>query len=103
MMNLSERVLLTLICEAALESRLLKDLEQLKVSGWTISDARGRGTRGLRRSGWENEGNIRLEVVCGQAQAEVMLEHFSRHYYRDFAMICYLSQVNVLRPEKFQP
>ena len=33
------RTLLTLICEAALENRLIKDLEQLGAPGWTLSDA----------------------------------------------------------------
>lgn len=102
-MTLPECTLFTLICEAALESRLVKDLEQLQVSGWTISDARGRGTRGIRRSAWDNEGNIRLEVICSQALAEQLLEHVSQRYYPDFAMICFLSEVRVLRREKFEP
>ena len=102
-MTLSERVLLTLICEAALESRLIKDLEHLQVSGWTISDARGRGTRGIRRSAWDNEGNIRVEVVCGEDMATQLLEHFSTRYYPDFAMICFLSRVSVMRADKFNP
>ena len=45
-MNAHNRTLLTVICEAALEKRLLADLETLGAPGWTISDARGRGGRG---------------------------------------------------------
>ncbi len=42
-MTAHTRTLLTVICEAALEKKLLADLEQLGAPGWTISDARGRG------------------------------------------------------------
>lgn len=102
-MQLPTRTLLTLICEAALEQRLIKDLEQLGAPGWTLSDARGTGSRGVRRAGWDNDGNIRLEIVCSRDKAEAIAHHVQQRYYHNFAMICYLSTVEVLRPEKFSP
>ena len=69
-MNAHSRTLLTVICEAALEKRLLADLETLGAPGWTISDARGRGHRGVRSAGWDTEGNIRLEIICNRELAE---------------------------------
>lgn len=95
------RTLLTVICEAALEKRLLADLEQLGAPGWTLSDARGRGSRGVRSAGWDTEGNIRLEVICARDLAERIAEHLQAHYYAHYAMVCHLAQVEVLRPEKF--
>ena len=59
-MTAHTRTLLTVICEAALEKKLLADLENLGAPGWTLSDARGRGSRGVRSAGWDTEGNIRL-------------------------------------------
>lgn len=100
-MTLPTRTLLTLIGEAALESKLVKDLESFDVPGWTISDVRGRGSRGVRRSAWDNEGNIRVEVICSTVLAERLLEHVRDHYHRDFAIICFLSEVQILREEKF--
>mgnify|MGYP000290569633 CR=1 FL=1 len=41
-----KRTLLTLITEATIESSLLRDLDRLGVRGYTVSDARGRGSRG---------------------------------------------------------
>ena len=96
-----ERWLLTVICEAVLEARLLEDLGQLGAPGWTVSDARGRGSRGVRSAGWDNDGNVRIEVVCNRDMANKLSQHIQQKYYADFAMICYLSPVEVLRPEKF--
>jgi hypothetical protein len=95
------RTLLTVICEAALEKKLVVDLEQLGAPGWTISDARGRGGRGVRSAGWDTEGNIRAEIICTRDIAERIAGHLQARYYANYAMVCYLAQVEVLRAEKF--
>lgn len=95
------RTLLTVICEAALEKKLVADLEQLGAPGWTISDARGRGGRGVRSAGWDTEGNIRVEIICTRDIAERIAGHLQARYYANYAMVCYLAQVDVLRAEKF--
>ncbi|SFP53524.1 P-II family nitrogen regulator [Pseudomonas borbori] len=100
-MNAHSRTLLTVICEAALEKKLLADLEALGAPGWTLSDARGRGSRGVRSAGWDTEGNIRVEIICARDLAERLATHLQGQYYANFAMVCYLAQVEVLRPEKF--
>jgi hypothetical protein len=100
-MNAHTRTLLTVICEAALEKKLLADLETLGAPGWTLSDARGRGGRGVRSAGWEAEGNIRVEIICARDVAERIATHLQDRYYANFAMVCYLAQVGVLRAEKF--
>jgi hypothetical protein len=63
-MHQETRKLLTVITEAALESALCEELIQLGASGYTVTDARGRGSRGVRDAGWSSSGNIRIEVVC---------------------------------------
>ena len=100
-MDVHIRTVLTVICEAALEKKLVVDLQQLGAPGWTISDARGRGGRGVRSAGWDTEGNIRVEIICTRDIAERIANHLQARYYANFAMVCFLSQVEVLRPEKF--
>lgn len=100
-MNSSMRNLLTIITEAALESVLIKDLERLGVRGYTITDARGKGSRGVRSSAWDASSNIRIEVVCDAATAEAIAAHLQARYYENYAMILFVSDVAVLRPEKF--
>lgn len=100
-MTIATRTLLTVICEAALEKKLVADLDHLGAPGWTLSEARGRGSRGVRSAGWDTDGNIRLEIICNRELAERIAEHLQMHYYDNFAMVCYLADVQVLRPSKF--
>ena len=100
-MDTHNRTLLTVVGESALEKKLVADLEALGAPGWTISDARGRGARGVRSAGWDTEGNIRLEIIGTEELAERIAEHLQQRYYANYAMVCYLSEVQVLRPEKF--
>jgi hypothetical protein len=95
------RRLLTIITEAALERELLAEFDTLGVRGYTITDARGRGGRGTRKSRWAHEGNIRVEVVCEPSLAERVAGRLRERYYDDYAMILFMQDVSVLRPDKF--
>lgn len=100
-MNSHTRKLLTIVTEAALESTLVRDVERLGAHGYTITDARGKGHRGVRDAGWGASANIRMEVVCDAETARALCAHLREHYYQDYAMILLVSDVEVLRPEKF--
>lgn len=95
------RRLLTVVTEAALERDLVAELESLGVRGYTITDARGRGSRGRRQSDWTQDGNIRVEIVCEPSLAERVALRLRERYYDHYAMILFLQNVSVLRPEKF--
>jgi hypothetical protein len=95
------RRLLTVVTEAVLERELLGELDALGVRGYTITDARGKGGRGRRQSDWSQEGNIRIEMVCEPALAERVARHLRERYYDHYAMIVFLQDVSVLRPDKF--
>ncbi|CAM5339018.1 MULTISPECIES: hypothetical protein [unclassified Thauera] len=100
-MNRHVRKLLTIVTEAALENLLVKDLERLGAHGYTVSDARGKGARGARTSAWDTSSNIRIEVVCDEATADAIAAHLQAHYYDNYAMILFMADVTVMRPEKF--
>jgi hypothetical protein len=95
------RKLLTVVTEAALENVLVKDFETLGVRGYTIIDARGKGSRGTRDATWGESSNIHVEIVCDEATATAVADHLQSRYYQDYAMILFVSEVAVLRPEKF--
>lgn len=100
-MNSHARKLLTIITEAALETLVTQDIERLGAHGYTISDARGKGGRGVRRSEWDASSNIRIEIVCNAETADAIATHLSTHYYDNYAMILFVTDVVVLRAEKF--
>jgi hypothetical protein len=100
-MNSSMRKLLTIITESALEHILVRDLERLGALGYTITDARGKGSRGMRDAAWGESSNIRVEIVCDAAAADAIAAHLQTHYYANYAMILFVSDVSVQRPEKF--
>jgi hypothetical protein len=93
--------LITIITEASLEHTLTDRLKRLGAPGYTVSDARGEGQRGVRDAGWQASGNIRIEVVCDRTTAQAITAYLQHHYYDNYAMILFMSEVSVLRPEKF--
>ena len=95
------RRLLTIVTEAALETDLTAAIRKLGATGYTITNARGRGSRGVRDADWKTSSNIRIEVICEAATADAIAEFLRDNYYRDYAMVLYLTDVAVLRPEKF--
>ena len=95
------RRLVTIVTEAILEVELCEVLEQLGATGYTVTNARGSGTRGIRDAGCSSSSNVRIAVVCKQGVAERIARHLRDNYYNDYAMILFESDVRVLRPEKF--
>ena len=100
-MNIENRKLVTIVTEAVLESDLRGALENLGASGYTISNARGSGSRGVREAGWSTDSNIRIEVVCSEELSQRIAEYLRDKYYDNYAMIFFESDVRVLRPQKF--
>ncbi len=102
-MNNDDIKLVTIFTEAALESQLVKDIDSLGAPGYTITNARGKGRRGLRGASWEANSNIRVEIICAQPVAEDILAHLHKTYYDNYAMVSFSNDIQVLRPEKFNP
>lgn len=88
--------LLTIYTEAALESSLIKELEQHGVSGYTISNARGKGSSGSRTASWEANSNIRVEVLCSDQLATTLAQALHKKYAKNYAMMTYLTNAEVL-------
>ena len=100
-MSTIRRKLVTIITEAVLEAELRDALEALGVSGYTITNARGRGSRGVRDAGWTSSSNIRIEVICSDSLAATITRLLRENYYNNYAMVVYESDVNVMREDKF--
>lgn len=101
-MTISMLKLLTIVTEAALEHVLVKDFERLGAKGYTITDARGKGHRGTRDAAWSESSNIRVEIVCDATTALAIASYLQDHYYKNYGMILFMSDVEVLRSAKFK-
>jgi len=100
-MELTTRKLLTIVTEAALEDTLVREIENVGTSGYTITDARGKGSRGMRDAAWAPHANIRIEVLCNAVTALALCAALSERYSDNYSMVMYVGDVGVLRPEKF--
>jgi nitrogen regulatory protein P-II 2 len=92
--------LVTIIAEAVLESRILRDIRELGARGYTLTKVRGEGSRGVRASDWEG-GNVKIEAVVSPAVANRILRHVAESYFEHYAVVAYLSDVQVVRGEKY--
>ena len=96
-----DRKLLTIITEALLESELCATIDEMGATGYTVTNARGSGSRGVRDAGWTSSGNVRVEVVCSKELSDAIAELLRNKYYDNYAMIIFESDVRVLRSDKF--
>lgn len=100
-MNYHKLRLLTIITESALESTLIADIEKLGARGYTVTNARGKGSRGVRGGDWGASSNIRMEIVCDEKTEHTITSHLKEKYYKNFAMILFCVDVDVMRDGKF--
>lgn len=94
--NSRNRKLLTIITETAIESSLIEDFDLLGVSGYTIVDARGKGSHGTRNAGWDTNSNIRIEILCEPELENKISEYLKEKYYENYAMVMYVSDSKIV-------
>ncbi|ADH63187.1 MAG: P-II family nitrogen regulator [Deinococcota bacterium] len=99
-MELVRLKLVTIVAEAILEKRLLEEVRRQGAKGYTLTDARGEGSRGLRTMDWEGK-NIRLEVIVGEEVAERILRTLQENYFPYYAVIAFVENVEVVRGYKY--
>ncbi len=98
---LPRRQLVTIVCEAAIERLVIELLLRHGARGYTITDARGRGARGVQDAAWKASANIRIEVLCDDQVAAAIVSALCERDYDDYGIVLFVSEVGVLRPEKF--
>ncbi len=93
-------VLVTVVAEAVVEHRLVRDVAGSGAHGWTVCDARGQGSRGVRADEFEGA-NIRLETLVSADVADRFLEVLARDYFPRYAVVAWTTPAQVVRPEKY--
>ncbi len=92
--------LVTIVAEAILEERLLQAIRDLGARGYTLTEVRGEGSRGVRASEWEGK-NVKIESLVGPEVAERILAHLAERYFPHFAVVAFVEDVTVVRGEKY--
>ncbi|HCO44893.1 MAG TPA: transcriptional regulator [Gammaproteobacteria bacterium] len=92
---------LTIIAEAVLESRLIEHTRHYGAHGYTTSEVRGGGEHGVKEGAWDVDRMIEFKVVADEAVIEALASHVLEQYAANFALSMFLSDVQVLRPQKF--
>lgn len=90
----------TIITESLLTDKIVALLKARGATGHTRTKVEGEGSRGTRASDWEGR-NTKIETIVSAATADAILAELEKKYFEDFAVIAWLSEVQVLRGEKF--
>ncbi len=99
-MDLHELYLVTLVAEPILEDRLARDILEQGATGFTVIEARGRGTRGIRTGDIPGQ-NVRIETVATKEVAEKILKRIQSKWFPSFAVIAWAHPVKVVRGDKY--
>ena len=93
--------LVTIIAEPVLEARITQELRRLGATGFTVVEGRGQGSRALHAA--EIPGiNVRIETIVPPEVADRVVSYISTQYFTDYEVIAYLSDVAVVRGEKYR-
>lgn len=99
-MDITTLKLVTIVAERILEDRLVREITHLGAKGYTITDARGRGSRGVRASEWEGP-DIRIETLVSTDVAERIMTHVADTYFEYYALIAFVQDAEVARGDKY--
>lgn len=99
--NFTKKKMVTIIAESALEAMIVKNIKRFGASGYTLMYAMGNGDRGVRKGDWDQNKNIFLQTVCSDEVAHAIMDYLYEHYYEDYAIIAFATEVDIHRNNKF--
>jgi nitrogen regulatory protein PII len=93
--------LLTITCEILAQKNIIEILKKHEITGYTTYEVDGNGARGIRGQGFKNEKNVKVEIILRDEKLQDVVEEISRTLFANFAIVLYVSDVSVVRTEKF--
>jgi len=100
-MKLYNVKLLTITCEILAQKNIIDILKNHNITGYTSYEVDGNGEKGLRGQGIQAEKNVKVEIIMREEKLSDVIEDISRTLFPDFTIILYVSNVGVVRTEKF--
>lgn len=99
-MNLTLLKCITIVSERFLKDEIIELIKKSGSKGFTITDAEGEGSRGIRASEWEGK-NVKLETIVSDEVAKSIIQSISNEYFANYAVIVYTNDVQVVRGDKY--
>ena len=91
---------ITVIGEEVLRDKLMRKILELGATGCSYASTQGVGSHG-DRSNDVFSANFQLKAVCTASVAEAILDHLSVNYFGKYAVVAWLSDVQVVRQAHF--
>jgi hypothetical protein len=91
---------ITIIGEEILRDQMVRRLRSLGISGCSYHSVYGVGSHESRRDDVFSA-NFQLEAVCPKPLAEQMMAFLNEHYFGKYAIVAWLSDVEVVREKHF--
>ncbi|MBD3892375.1 hypothetical protein [Hydrogenophaga sp.] len=88
--------LVTIFSESVLERKILNDLEQLGIKGYTVSDCRGRGTHVSTNMIAAASPNIRIEIMCEHDVSLHVAGLLTEKYEKNFGLLIFSRPIDLL-------
>ena len=98
--NIITLKLVTIVAERILEDRLLRKILDLGAKGYTLTQAAGKGSRGVRASEWEGP-DTKIETLVSKDVAENIIDHIADTFFEHYAVIVYVQDAAVIRGDKY--
>jgi nitrogen regulatory protein P-II 2 len=92
--------LVTIITEGLLKEKVIALLKRHACTGFTVSRTDGEGSRGVRASDWEGP-NLKIESIVSLETADAIVSELSEKYFENYSLVAWITDVQVLRGEKF--
>ncbi len=90
----------TIVSERLLKDELIALVKEAGATGFTLAAVEGEGSRGVRAGDWEGR-NIMLETLVSPETADAILATLNERYLENFAVVAWVTEVSVVRGEKF--
>jgi nitrogen regulatory protein PII len=92
--------LVTIVAESVLAEQLLAALKSIGATGYTVTEARGEGSRGMRVGEVPGD-NQKIETLVSEALAERILDLLAAQYFPNYAVVAWVTDVVVVRGGKY--
>jgi len=102
MVSLYSEKMLNIISNDSLEEKLVCMFKKYGVSGYTILTARGEGSSGHLSDMSGFDANIMVKVILPESRMQVILESIERKLKKGYHLTVYITDVEVITPEKFE-